>query len=91
MLIQPELSGPTLKEARKLQSLLDLINNRLAVLGRYTWEDCAFGIPHKNYQSDFEDLRTYRDIILWKIGGCDCMGQYPLTKIISKIKSLTNS
>jgi hypothetical protein len=90
MTIQPELSGPTLKESRKLRNLLSLINDRLAVLGRYTWEDCAFGIQNRDHHGDFEDLKAYRDILYWKLGGCDCFQGYTLPKIISKIKTLTN-
>ena len=86
MTIVPDLS---VREYNSLNTLLALIETKLAKVGQLTWEDVAFGIEHKNYKPQYDDLIVYREIITQKLKGCGCYTGISLATLINKIKQLT--
>lgn len=89
MFITPDFSV-SFKGEISLDSLLEKINNRLSEISQMVYESVTYGIKHEHCLQDFDDLLSYRDIIIQKVNGCRCFSNISMKQLISKIKHLTN-
>lgn len=68
-----------------LYFLLSLIERKMAEIGHLVWENVSQGFSNKAEQ--YEDLISYKEIVLQRLHGCECLVNDKI--LISKIKQLT--
>jgi len=71
--------------------LFDDINKKIYQYGKIVLNNRRFGFDKKVNHNNFEDLLIYRDILKVKLECDDCLCDYSIDSVVSKIKELTLS
>lgn len=73
----------------QLNKTLDSIDAKIVALARCKSNNIIFDTTYDADLDLYDDLTTYRTILLNKLLGCNCLDNQRLIKIVSRIKKLT--
>ncbi len=86
--IAPRLAG-NYSTNEGLNNLLDAIDAKIIAMAECEYNDIRFGLDNCDVSlDDYDDLCTYRAMLLDRILGCECLNQTMLIPIVSRIKKL---
>ncbi len=71
-----------------LNELLDAVDNRIVTIAIVKYNNVRFGFNQFVDLDQYEDLLTYKEILLSILLGCNCLQDQFLVKIVSKLKKL---
>lgn len=71
-----------------LNNLIDSIDRKLMLMARIQYDNIRLGMNNKVDLDLYDDLQTYKYILLNKLLGCNCLSTQFLLLIVSKIKKL---
>jgi len=72
-----------------LNGLIDSIDNTLSAMAICEFNNIRFGFNKECVDMRrYQDLQTYREILLDKLLGCNCLNDFFLIDIVHKIKKL---
>jgi len=74
-----------------LNKLLDLIDTQILSYAFYEYNCIRLGTESQLPPYLYQDLYTYKEILLDYLLGCNCLQEQYLIKIIYKIKKLINN
>ena len=72
----------------ELNKLLDHIDNKILGLAQCKYNNITLRLIYDADLDLYDDLTTYKKILLDKLLGCNCLDDQRLIKIVSKIKKL---
>lgn len=73
----------------QLNATVDSIDAKIVSLAKCKSNHLMFGTIYDADMDLYDDLTTYRRILLDKLLGCNCLNDQKLIKIVSRIKKLT--
>ena len=85
--IQPRMSNNYSLNS-ELNKLLDHIDNKILGLAQCKYNNITLRLIYDADLDLYDDLTTYKKILLDKLLGCNCLDDQRLIKIVSKIKKL---
>jgi hypothetical protein len=85
--IQPRMSNNYSLNS-ELNKLLDHIDNKILGLAQCKYNNITLRLIYDANLDLYDDLTTYKKILLNKLLGCNCLDDQRLIKIVSKIKKL---
>lgn len=71
-----------------LNSLLDSVDRRIAEIAIVQLNNTRFGFRQEVNFDQYDDLLIYKEILMDKLMGCNCLDDQFLIKIVSKLKKL---
>lgn len=86
--ISPILVG-NYSSTHNLNQLIDDVDNRIVQIAIVQYNNVRFGFQQFVDMEQYEDLLIYKEILLDKLLGCNCLDDQFLLKIVSKLKKLT--
>lgn len=86
-IVQPRVVG-NYSLNYELNQLLDSIDQKILGLAMCKYNALTFRLMNDADLYLYDDLTTYRKILLDKLLGCNCLENQRLIKIVSKIKKL---
>lgn len=72
-----------------INDTLDIIDKKIETLALCKLNNIMFNTSQDVDMDIYDDLTTYRKILLDKLLGCNCLEEQRLIEIISRIKRLT--
>lgn len=87
-IIQPKVVGDY-SSNDKLNNLLDAIDTKIVYLARCKSANIQYDTMYEPNMDLYDDLTTYRKILLDKLLGCNCIDDQRLIKITTKLNKLT--
>lgn len=72
-----------------LNNLIDRINNTILRMARQEWNAVRLGLKYEPDLDKYDDLMSYKYILMNKLLGCNCLNEQFLLYIVSRIKKLT--
>ena len=73
----------------QLNATIDSIDAKIVGLAKCKSNNISFDTSSDANLDLYDDLTTYRKILLDKLLGCNCLDDQKLIKIVSRIKKLT--
>lgn len=86
--IQPRFS-PNYSSVEQLNKLLDAIDKKIAAVAVCQYDNYRFGFERPVDLDAYEDLLTYKEILLDKLLGCNCLEDQRIILLNSRIRQLT--
>lgn len=71
-----------------LNDLLDRVDRRIVDIAIVELNNVRFGFAQVVNYEQYEDLLIYKEILMDKLLGCNCLDDQFLIKIVSKLKKL---
>ncbi len=71
-----------------LNNMLDAIDRKIAAMAKCKYMHISYDLACDADLDLYDDLATYKKILLKKLLGCNCLGDARLIKIYSRIKKL---
>lgn len=72
-----------------LNNLIDRINKKILEMARQEYNTIRLGLKYEPDLDTYDDLMSYKYILLNKLLGCNCLNEHFLLFIVSRIKKLT--
>lgn len=66
-----------------------MIDSKIAAMAACEYNNIRFGFQNKTDLDLYEDLLTYKEILLDKLLGCGCLDDVMLISINNRIRKLT--
>lgn len=88
--ITPTLSN-NYSSTQSLNALLDDIDSKIVDIATVQLSNVKYGFDKEVAIERYEDLIIYKDILLDKLLGCNCLDDEYIVYIITKIKQLINT
>lgn len=73
----------------ELNNLLDMIDRKIGAMAICEYNNVRFKFDRKVDLDRYEDLLTYKEILLDKLLGCNCLDDVMLIKLNNKIRKIT--
>lgn len=73
-----------------LNDLLSQIDNKILLIAGTEYNAVRFGFLKHVNMDRYHDLKRYKEILLEKLLGCNCLEDQMLIMIVEKIKKLLN-
>ena len=73
----------------ELNDLLDNIERKIGILATNQYNIIRFGFSRKIDLDLYQDLLTYKEILLDKLLGCNCLENVMLISLNDKLKKIT--
>jgi len=86
--ISPKLSNDY-STNKELNNLLDLIDKKIGHMALTEYDNVRFGFIDKVDLTNYRDLLQYKEILLDKLLGCNCLENARLLSINNKIRKIT--
>ena len=87
-LIQPQLTRNWITSNEGLNNLIEAIDRKIGIFASVEYQNLAFGISkYVNYEV-YEKLCEYKEILLDKLLGCNCLNDVLVIDITSRIQTL---
>lgn len=71
-----------------LNSLIKAIDHKIILMATVEYNNVRLGMKNKVDLDLYDDLQTYRYILLNKLLGCNCLSEQFIIFIVSRIKKL---
>lgn len=88
MYITPTKVSDVYSSNKSLNNLIKAIDLKLIRMATAEYNNIRLGMTTKVDLDLYEDLQTYRYILLNKLLGCNCLSEHFLLFIVSRIKKL---